>query len=240
EVELARRTLVYRQTLEEAMDRNRRLMAVRHRPDDVFWSEGRIAAEEYFRPRGLERPLVHLRHMPAVELQTEVVLDPRERVFLPDRKNHVVARQKFFAHDAFGGDAPARVEVVFHDIEPHADQLILLDDERLGRAVHDDFDVLLLGVLQLPIRGFEKGARLARHDLHVGGAETQGGAAAIHGRVADPDDQYALADAAHMLERHRLEPVDADVDVLCGGRRSAPPGQLQVLAFGRAAADEDC
>ena len=60
-------------------------------------------------------------------------------------------------------------------------------------------------------------------------------AAAVHGRVADTDDQHLLADGLDVLEGHRLEPGDADVDV--GGAFGAA-GQLEFLALGRAGADE--
>ncbi len=49
-----------------------------------------------------------------------------------------------------------------------------------------------------------------------------------------------LADRLDVIERHRLEPVDADVNVLLDGGRGAAAGQVEVLAFRRAAADEDC
>ena len=66
-------------------------------------------------------------------------------------------------------------------------------------------------------------------------AETQRGAAAVHGGVANADDQHLLADLVEVLERHRLEPVDADVDV---GAAFGAAGELELLALGRAAADE--
>ena len=47
-------------------------------------------------------------------------------------------------------------------------------------------------------------------------------------RVADADDQNALADLLDMAEGDRLEPGNADVDI--GGRLVAA-GQLQVLAL---------
>src|SRR5436189_167188 len=82
-----------------------------------------------------------------------------------------------------------------------------------GRVVDDDLDLLLLGVLELPGRGLEELARPARHDLDVGRAEAFRGAAAVHRRVADADDEHALLDRRDVPERHRLEPLDADVDV---------------------------
>ena len=47
------------------------------------------------------------RHVPLVELDAEIALDPGERVFLADGEDHVVRRQEFLADDALGGDAAA-------------------------------------------------------------------------------------------------------------------------------------
>ena len=101
--------------------------------------------------------------------------------------------------------------------------------------IDHDFDALFLGVFQFPVRRLEELARLARHDLDVIGAQAQGRAAAIHRSVADANDQYILADAVDVLERHGFQPVDSDMDVL--GVVTA--GQLQLLAARRAGADEN-
>ena len=106
-----------------------------------------------------------------------------------------------------------RVEVVFDHVEGHALQLAVLEHEVFRRAVDDDLDVFFFGVFELPGRSLEELARLARHDLHVLGAEAQRRAAAVHGRVAHADDEHLLADGLDVLERHRLEPGDADVHV---------------------------
>ena len=77
-------------------------MAVLDRPDDVLRSERRVAAEEHARPRRLEGRLVDHRHVPLVELDAEVALDPREGVLLADREDHVVAGEELLAEDALG------------------------------------------------------------------------------------------------------------------------------------------
>ena len=121
---------------------------------------------------------------------------------------------------------PCASSVVFHLLEHHARELAVLDDERLRRAVDDDLDALLLGILELPLGRLEEAARLARHDLHVLRAEAQAGAAAVHRRVADADDQHPLADLLDVAEGHRLEPGDADVDVggaLLAARAASAP-----------------
>ena len=100
--------------------------------------------------------------------------------------------------------------------------------------IDDDLDALLLGVLELPVRGLEELPRLARDDLDALGAEPQRAAAAIHRRVADADDEHALADRLDVAECDRAEPIDADVDAIA----DIAPRQAQILALRRAAADE--
>jgi hypothetical protein len=55
------------------------------------------------------------------------------------------------------------------------------------------------------------------HDhLHVFTAQALGAAAAVHRGVATTEHDHALGNLRDMAERHRREPVDSDVDVLCG------------------------
>ena len=53
-------------------------------------------------PRGVDSKVtcVELRHVPLVELDAEVALDPGKRVLLPDREDHVVAGNEDFLDDA--------------------------------------------------------------------------------------------------------------------------------------------
>ena len=78
-----------------------------------------------------KRHLVDVGHIPLVELDAQVALDPRKRVLLADGQDDVVGRQEFLAHDALGGDAPLRINVVFHLVEQHPGQLAVLEDKRL-------------------------------------------------------------------------------------------------------------
>ena len=153
--------------------RDRRLVTVFHRPDDVLRAERGVAAEKDVRPRRLERDRVDLGHVPLVELQAQVVLDPGKGVLLADREDHVVAGEELLGDDTLGGDAAVGIEIVFHDVEHHADQLAAFADERLGRVIDDDLDVLGFGVFQFPLGRFEELARLARHDLHVVSTQSQ-------------------------------------------------------------------
>ena len=61
------------------------------------------------------------------------------------------------------------------------------------------------------------------------------GAAAVHGGIAAADHDDAPADGVHVLEGNGGQPVDADVDV---GRGFLAAGNFEVLALGRAGADE--
>src|ERR1700748_349354 len=71
---------------------------------------------------------------------------------------------------------------------------------------------------------------------HALAAAARRGAAAVHGGVAAAEHDHALADLADMAERHRREPVDADVDVL--GRFLAA-GNVEVASARCAGADKD-
>ena len=101
--------------------------------------------------------------------------------------------------------------------------------------IDHDLDVFFLGVLEFPFRRLEEATRLARHDLDVLCAETQRRAATVHRRVADTDNENALADAVDVVEGDRLEPLDANMNTV----RIISPGYFEVLAFRRARADED-
>src|SRR5690606_25299402 len=124
------------------MDRDRRLMAVLDGPDDVLRAEGRVAAEEHARTRRLMGDRTDDRHVPLVELDAEIALDPRERILLADREHDVVAWNQHFADDRAARDPSVLVELVLELVEPHPDELAVLDDERLGRMIDDDLDTL--------------------------------------------------------------------------------------------------
>ena len=106
--------------------------------------------------------------------------------------------------------------------------------KRTGEQVLENLDLLFFRILELPRRRLEVLARAARDHLHVGGAEALGRAAAVHRGVADADDQDALADRVDVPEVNRLEPLDADEDLI--GLVAAR--QVELLALRRAGADE--
>src|SRR5262249_10231461 len=146
----------------------------------------------------LEGRLVDDGHLPLVELDSTtrfagvVALDEREGVLLPDGQDDGVA-----GDDDRARDGRRRLALVILGpgklLELHADELARLlaraHDEALGRVVDDDLDLFFLGVLELPGRRLEVLARAAGHDLDVGRAQALRSAAAVHGGVADPDDE---------------------------------------------------
>ena len=82
------------------------------------------------------------------------------------------------------------VGVPFQALELHAVELAVLDHEALGRVIDDDLDAFFLGVFQFPGRRFEEPARAARHHFDILAAQPARRAAAIHGGIADADDQH--------------------------------------------------
>ena len=131
---------------------------------------------------------------------------------------------------------PLRVALGLHLLEHHAGQLAVLVGELLRHQHVEDRDVLVHGVLLLPGRRLHLLEAGAHDDLDVLAAQAARGAAAIHGGVAAAQHDHALADLVDVAERHRGQPVDADMDV---GRGLVPAGDRQVAPARRAAADED-
>ena len=223
--------------VEDLVDGDRGVVAVRDRPDDVLRAERRVAAEEDVGDGGLEGDFIENRQAPLVELDAGIALDPGKGVLLPDRDQHVVALEGLVGLAGGHEVAPALVVVDgLHLLEGHPGQLAVRDHEGLGHEVIQDRDAFVLRILFLP------GARLhllearAHDDFHVLAADALGSAAAVHGGVAAAQDDHALADLGGVAEGHRREPVDADVDVL---RPLLPPGNIQISSAGGAGADED-
>ena len=126
-------------------------MAVRHRPDDVLGPERRVAAEEDARIGRLHGDRVDLRHVPFVEFEADVALDPGERILLPDRHQHVVA---FDVHIRLAGRhqiaAALRVVLRLHLLEHDAGELAVVVREFLRHQEIEDRDAFALRVLLLP------------------------------------------------------------------------------------------
>ena len=108
--------------VQQPVDRDRGLVAVRDRPDDVLGAEGRVAAEEDVRHASTGRSsLSSDRQAPLVELDAAVALDPGEGVLLADRDQHVVALEERVGLAGGHELAPALVVVLGLDLlERHA------------------------------------------------------------------------------------------------------------------------
>ena len=98
-----------------------------------------------------------------------------------------------------------------------------------------DRDALVHGVFLFPRRRLHLLEARAHHHVDLLAAEPARRAAAVHGGVAAAEHDHALADLGGVAERHRVQPVDADVDVL--GRFLAA-GNVEVAPARRAGADE--
>src|SRR3984893_17717520 len=97
------------------VNRYRGLVSVFDGPDDVLRAEGRITAKKYLGARGLKGDLVHLGHIPFIEIDTGVLLDPREGIFLTDGENDVVAGEEDIPQRTRGLDV-AVLDVVFQPL----------------------------------------------------------------------------------------------------------------------------
>ena len=137
------------------VDRQRGVMAVRHRPDDVLRAERGVAAEEHFRIGRAEGLGIDLRHVPLVEFDAAVALDPGEGVLLADRDQHVVAGDGLVRLARGHQIAPA-LGVVFglHLLEGDAGELAVVVGERHRHHEIEDRDVLVDGVFLLPGSAF--------------------------------------------------------------------------------------
>ena len=147
---------------------------------------------------------IDLGHVPLVELDADVALDPGEGVLLADRHQHVVAFEMLIGL-AGRHQVAAALGVVLglHLLEHDAGQLAVVVGEFLRHQEIEDRDVLVHGVLLFPggrLHLLEAGA----HDhLHVLAAEPARGAAAVHRGVAAAEHDDALADLVDVAERHR-------------------------------------
>ena len=189
------------------------------------------------RQRRLHRDLVDDRHVPlGVEGDADVALDPRERIFLPDRDQHFVAVDALIRL-AGRHELAAAFRVVDRGdfLEHHAGELAVLVHECLRHEIVEDRDAFVHRILFLPGRCLHFLESRAHDDFHVIAAEPPRGAAAIHRRVAAAEHDHALADFFDVAEIHRCQPVDADMDLRRGFRAT---GKLQIASARRAAADE--
>ena len=165
EVHAVCRTIGDRDALTVLVNGDRGLMTVLDGPDDVERTPRRIAAEKHTSPRTFHRCLVNDGHLPLVELDADIALDPRERIVLPDRENHFVARKNHTVDDG------ARLSAVclgpFDTLEFHADEFAVLDHEPFWRVILDDVNAFFFRVFKLPRRCLEVGARATGNDFRI-------------------------------------------------------------------------
>src|SRR5215212_8653320 len=169
-------------------------MAVRHRPDDIFRAKRGIAAEEHLRVGRAHGLGIDLRHIPLVEFNPAVALDPRKSVFLADGHQHIIAGNRLVRFARWYETAPA-ARVVFRPdfLEGNAGELAVVVNERHWHHEIEDGNVLVNGVFFLPRRGLHL-LKPGTHDhLDVFTAETARGAAAVHRGVAAAEHDHALA-----------------------------------------------
>src|ERR1051325_971718 len=98
-----------------------------------------------------------------------------------------------------------------------------------------DLDLFFFGVLEFPRRCLEELTRAERHDLDRFSAQATRSTAAIHGGIADANDEDVFADGIGMSESYRIQPVDADMDAV--GIMAS--GNFEIFPARRARADED-
>src|SRR5690606_8162138 len=209
-----RRTLAHVDAAAEQIDRNGGLMTLGNCGDDVLGAKGRVAAEEHFRVGRLVSDFVNDRHIPFAEVEADIALDPRKRVFLPDGDQHVIA---FEEHMIFAGGNQRALAVAvvnrLHFFEGHADQLAVLHHELDRHVILVHRDTFAFGVFDFPWRRFHFSARAAHDDIDALAAETHRGAAAIHRGIAAAEHDDLAANFLDMTEGHAGEPVDTDMDV---------------------------
>ena len=191
-------------------------------PDSILWIDSAAswpcatAQMMFFGPKAASPPkntfglveamvlVIDLGHVPFVEFDADVALDPGEGVLLADRHQHVVAGDVLIRLAGRHQIAPA-LGVVFglHLLEHHAGQLAVVVGEFLRHQEIEDRDVLVHGVLLFPGRRLHLLEAGAHDHLDVLAAEAARGAAAVHRGVAAAEHDDALADLGDVAERDR-------------------------------------
>jgi hypothetical protein len=148
-----RRTVVDVGAGAQVIDRERGVVAVSNRPNDVLGAEGGVAAEEDARMARRHRLRIDLGHVPLVKLDADIALDPRKSVLLADCDQHVVASEVLIGLAGWNEIATALGVVFGLDLlEHHAGEATVLVGELFRHEEIQDRDVLVHGVLLLPGR----------------------------------------------------------------------------------------
>ena len=239
---LAHEPVSWRWTISEILasaqkiDRDRRGMAVRDRPNNVLRSKGRIAAEEHFLQCGRVGYFVDNWHARAIEFDADIPLDPRKCVLLTHRDEYCIAFDQHVRFSAWDErSAVLGIKFRAHLLEGDASQAAVAVHERLRHEKIEDRDALMHRVLFFPGRGFHFLKPGADDDGDLLPPEATRRAAAIHRGIAATKNDHALSDARHVPEGDVCKPVDADVDVR-GGLFAA--GKVEIAPAGGPGADE--
>src|SRR5262249_21282922 len=193
--------------------------------------------EEHLRMGRSHGPAVDLRHIPFVELNTDVAFDPREGVLLANRDQHIIAGKMRVGLSGRGQAAAAlRVVLGLDLLEDNAGQTAVLVGELLRHQIIENGDVLVHGILFFPGRCLHLLEARAHDNLHIRPAQPARGAAAIHSGVAASKHNHPLADLADVPEGNRGKPIDADMNI--GGGLFAPEN-VKIAPAWRTAADEN-
>jgi hypothetical protein len=239
QVELGRRPVVEVLAAAEQVDRDRRLVALGRRGDDVLRPERRVAAEEDLRQRRLQGLFVQHRHAPLVELEADVALDPGEGVLLADRDQHFVAGSWNSSGSPVGIRLRRPLASYSARTISNSTPVSLPFSWRNSLGTR----MLRMGMPSWMASSFSQGEAfisskpLRTMTLTSLAAQAPRRAAAVHRGVAAAEHDDALRDLRRMAESDVGQPVDADVDVRRGflaareSRRIAPAR--------RAGADED-
>ncbi len=124
EIDQRRWTLADIFPLAQKVDRDRGVMAVRHRPDDVLGPKGGVTAKENPRIGGLHGLRIDLGHIPFVEFDADVALDPGKGILLADGHQDIVGVHHHIRF-ARRHQLAAALGIIFGFdlLEPHAGQL---------------------------------------------------------------------------------------------------------------------
>ncbi len=106
-------------------------MTVFYSPDNVLRTESRVTAKEYAIATTHHGGLVDDWTIPVVELNTNVVLNPRKSIVLTDGQNNVVAGNRDLANRHLVDD-PAIFDLVFHLLKQHTGQPAILHHKLFG------------------------------------------------------------------------------------------------------------
>ena len=211
-------------------------MALRDGGDDVLRAEGRVAAEEHLGQRGLEGLRVEHRHVPLVELDADVALDPREGVSWPmatSTSSHSISTSGSPVGTRLRRPLASYSARTFSKVTPRACRCRaensfgtrkLMDRDAFVHA--SSFSHGEAFISSKPLRTMTLTSVPPRRR-----AERQQSIA-----VLPPPRTMTRGARIHMAEGDVGQPVDADVDVAAASWR---PGMSASRAARRAGADED-